>query len=249
MTWEPPKCLKNPVEDHSRVELVHRFFSGTGPTYDFIVSLCTLGFDRCWKQEILKRIPEGSNRILDQACGTGVLTFQIARKFPHARVIGVDLLEEYLTIAKEKARREHVQNVEFILGKAEDVLLRATFDCITSSYLAKYAQLERLTQNVKRMLRKGGLLIMHDFTYPSNQAFARLWEFYFQILRSVGRWKYPQWGTIYNDLPELLRETKWAPELIESLRENAYSDIRFKSLTFGSAAIVTAKNESALKNR
>ncbi len=249
MTMEPPKGMKNPMEDHSRVELVHRFFSGTGPTYDFIVNLCTLGFDRCWKKEILERIPKGSNRILDQACGTGILTFQIARKFPHSRVIGVDLLEEYLRIAKEKARREHVQNVEFILGKAEDVLLRETFDCITSSYLAKYAQLGSLTQNVRKMLRKRGVLIMHDFTYPSNQTFARLWEFYFQILRSVGRWKYPQWGTIYNDLPELLRETKWVPELIESLRKNAFSDIHLKSLTFGTAAIVTAMNGAPLKNR
>ncbi len=237
------------MEDNSRVELVHRFFSGTGPTYDFIVNLCTLGFDRCWKKEILERIPKGSIRIMDQACGTGILTFQIARNFPHSRVVGVDLLEEYLNIAQEKARREHVQNVEFILGKAEDVLLRESFDCITSSYLAKYARLGSLTQNVRRMLRRGGVLIMHDFTYPPNHAFARLWEFYFQILQSAGRWKYPQWGTIYNGLPELLRETKWVTELIDSLRENGFSDIRIRPLTFGTAAIVTAKNEFPIKNR
>jgi demethylmenaquinone methyltransferase/2-methoxy-6-polyprenyl-1,4-benzoquinol methylase len=229
------------MEGNSGVELVHPFFSGTGPTYDFMVNLCTLGFDRFWKEEILEKIPKGSIRILDQACGTGILTFKIARKFPRSRVIGVDLLEEYLSIAKEKARRQNVENVEFILGRAEEVLLHENFDCITSSYLAKYAKLGSLTRNVRKMLRSGGFLVMHDFTYPPNHAFALLWEFYFRILQSAGRWKYPQWRPILDGLPRLLRETKWVTELVRFLRENAFSDISMQSLTFGTSAIVTAK--------
>jgi len=231
------------MERNPRVELVHRFFSGTGPTYDFMVNLCTLGFDRCWKRKILERIPKGSIRILDQACGTGILTFQIARTFPHSRVIGVDLLEEYLSIAKEKARRQNFENVEFMLGSAEEVLLSEEFDCITSSYLAKYAKLGSLIRNARKMLRSGGVLIMHDFTYPPNPAFARLWEFYFQILQRVGSWKYPQWEAIFEGLPELLRGTKWVTELTTSLRENAFSEISFQSHTLCTSAIVIARKK------
>lgn len=229
------------MEENSRVELVHRFFSGTGASYDFMVSLCTLGFDRCWKQEILERIPKGSMRILDQACGTGILTFKIAQKFPRCRIVGVDLLEEYLNIAKEKARRLRLGNAEFILGKAEDILLREKFDCITSSYLAKYADLGTLIRNIREMLRNGGVLIMHDFTYPPNRTVGHLWKFYFQILQSAGRWTYPQWRSIFTGLPDVLRETKWPLELIRSLKENAFSDIDIHPLTLGTAAIVTAK--------
>jgi demethylmenaquinone methyltransferase/2-methoxy-6-polyprenyl-1,4-benzoquinol methylase len=180
---------------------------------------------------------------LDQACGTGILTFKIARKFPLSRVIGVDLLEEYLSIAKEKARRQNVENVEFILGRAEEVLFHEKFDCITSSYLAKYAKLGSLTRNVRKMLRSGGVLVMHDFTYPPNHAFARLWESYFRILQSAGRWKYPQWQAILDGLPRLLRETKWVTELVRFLRENVFSDISIQSLNFGTSAIVTAKKD------
>ena len=229
------------MEETSGVELVHRFFSGTGPTYDFMVNLCTLGFDRCWKKEILKRIPKGSIRVLDQACGTGILTFKIARSFPSSRVVGVDLLEEYLSIAKEKARRQSFRNVEFILGRAEEILSHEPFDCITSSYLAKYAALESLTRNAKRMLQSGGLLIMHDFTYPPNHAFARLWEFYFRILQGAGRWEYPKWRAIFDGLPRLLRETRWVTELVRFLRENTFSDISVRSLTLSTSAIVAAK--------
>lgn len=229
------------MEQNSKVELVHRFFSGTGPSYDFMVNLCTLGFDRWWKKEILEKIPEGSMRVLDQACGTGILTSKIAQKLPLCRVVGVDVLEEYLNIAKEKAQSLRLGNVAFILGKAEDVLLHQEFDCITSSYLAKYAELGDLIRNARKMLRTGGVLIMHDFTYPSNHAFACLWEFYFRILQGAGRWEYPKWRAIFDGLPRLLRETKWVTELVRFLRENTFSDINVRSLTLGTSAIVAAK--------
>lgn len=53
---------------------------------------------------ILDKVPKGSRQILDQACGTGILTFKIARKFPHCRVIGVDLQDEYISIARKKLK-------------------------------------------------------------------------------------------------------------------------------------------------
>jgi len=227
-----------------RIELVHRFFSGTGTTYDWIVNLCTLGADIWWKKRILEKIPKESTCILDQGCGTGILTFQIARKFPHGRVVGVELRDEYLDIAREKGKMLKFGNVEFILGRAEDVLLEENFDCVTSSYLAKYVELERLIRNLKKMLRNGGILVMHDFTYPRNRAVAGVWEFYFRLLQTAGDWKYPQWREVYHSLPGFLREANWVPELIRILRQNAFSEIHTRSLTFGTSAIVTARKAS-----
>ena len=229
------------MNGHPRIELVNRFFSGTGPTYDSIVNLCTLGLDRSWKKKILAKIPEGSVRIMDQACGTGILTFQIAHQFPRSRVTGVELREEYLNIAIEKARGQKISNVEFILGRAEDVLIEESLDCITSSYLAKYAELGSLVRNIRKMLGLGGVLIMHDFTYPPGYAFSRVWQVYFALLRKFGSWKYPQWKTVFYGLPALLRQTKWVDELVRVLRENSFADIGIQSLTLGTSTIVTAR--------
>ncbi len=229
------------MEGKEGTDLVHHFFSGTGTTYDQMVRLCTFGFDRWWKRKILERIPEGSSRVMDQACGTGILTFQIARKFPSGQVVGVDVQEEYLNIAEKKAKEVGIRNVQFILGRAEEVFIKKSFDCIASSYLAKYAETESLIQNIKSMLRKGGILVMHDFTYPSNRPFAKAWELYFRILQTVGSWKYPQWSAIFDGLPELLRKTPWVTESIRSLRENGFSDIALQPLTLGTSAIVTAR--------
>jgi len=220
--------------------LVHRFFSGTGHTYDYMVNCCTLGFDPWWKRKILAKIPPGPVRIIDQACGTGILTFKIAHKFPLCRVIGIELREEYLKIARQKAAASNLSNVEFILGRAEDVFLNESFDCITSSYLAKYVRLESLVHNAAKMLREKGLLVVHDFTYPAGRILGPLWEAYFKLLQMVGSRRFPQWKTIFYELPVLLRDTRWVTELVQTLQGNAFSDITLERLTLGTSTIVKA---------
>ena len=81
-------------EADPNLALVHRFFSGTGTTYDFIVNATTFGIDRRWKRIFIDQIPPSPARVLDLACGTGILTFGIARRYPNWRVVGVDLQDE-----------------------------------------------------------------------------------------------------------------------------------------------------------
>ncbi len=227
----------------TKLEVVDRFFSGTGFSYDQVAALCTCGFDRCWKKRIIAQIPARPGRIIDQACGTGILTFKIARRFPDCQIIGVELRNEYLDIARRKARTAGIRNVDFIPGRAEDVVLEGGCDCITSSYLAKYAELGSLIANAKKMLRPGGLIIMHDFTYPGNPIFLSFWRAYFQILRRLGAAIFPEWRTVFNELPAFLRQTRWVSESLSAMKDNGFSDITLESLTFGASAILTAKKQ------
>jgi demethylmenaquinone methyltransferase / 2-methoxy-6-polyprenyl-1,4-benzoquinol methylase len=228
--------------ERSGPETVRQFFTGTSLSYDHISNLCTFGADRWWKLRILDKIPAGSTCIMDQACGTGILSIKIARRFPHARVIGVDMTEEYLDVARKKAETRGVRNVQFLLGRAEDVDPGQPVDCITSSYLAKYADLELLVHGSRRMLKDGGTLIMHDFTYPRNRAFSILWEFYFTLLRTIGARVYPEWRAAFDGLPALLKQTVWVEQLQKLLQGSGFSDMTMESLTIGTSAIVTARS-------
>ena len=82
------------MADDSRLELVERFFRGTGSTYDLVVNVATFGIDRLWKRRIVSLIPPHAQRILDLACGTGISTAAIARRFPNARIVGVELRDD-----------------------------------------------------------------------------------------------------------------------------------------------------------
>ncbi len=224
----------------SKLDVVERFFSGTGCSYDRVAVVCTCGFDRAWKKRIIAAIPAQSLRILDQACGTGILTLAIARAFPGCRVTGVELRDEYLDIARGKARSAGIANVDFLLGRAEDVTVDEC-DCITSSYLAKYAELGPLIANAARMLRPGGVIIMHDFTCPERPLFRTVWHLYFRLLQTVGGRIWPEWRTVFHELPQFIRESTWLSDTLAALRDNGFRDITSESLTFGAATIVTAR--------
>lgn len=233
MTTEQP--------DDARLELVERFFDGTGKSYDFMVNVATFGIDRWWKRRIVDLIPPRPERVLDLACGTGISTLAIHDRFPDCQVVGVELRDEYLAIAREKLRRRQIHDVELVLSRAEDYRSDRRFDCISSSYLAKYADLSRLIPNASEMLKPGGLFLMHDFTYPPRPALVRLWRLYFKTLQVVGGPLFPAWREIYRDLPGLIERTRWVEHLQTTLREHGFEDIQREDLTLYGSAIVTAR--------
>ncbi len=52
-------------------------------------------------------------RILDYGCGSGSSTMALARLFPHAELVGVDFVEEFLAIARSRAAHYGVERAEF----------------------------------------------------------------------------------------------------------------------------------------
>lgn len=225
----------------SRLALVERFFEGTGRSYDFMVNAATFGIDRLWKRRIVQLIPPQSRRVADLACGTGISTLAIARRLPDCQVVGVELRDEYLAIAREKVRRHGPANVEWVLSRAEDYRSQAPFDCISSSYLAKYADLPQLVSNAWDMLEPGGLFLMHDFTYPPKPWLVYLWRLYFKALQRLGGPFFPAWREIYHGLPKLIEQTRWLEELPAALRARGFADIRRQDLTLYGSAIITAR--------
>lgn len=229
--------------DHpdEKLALVNRFFSGTGRSYDFMVNFATLGIDRRWKRRIVALMPDQPERILDFACGTGISTRVIAKRYPQCQVIGVELRQEYLDIAREKTRQLGINNIEWVLSRAEDYYSEIPFDCVSSSYLAKYAELARLTRNCRGMLKDGGMLLMHDFTFPIKSYLVTIWRLYFKILQLAGAPLFPSWRNIFYELPQLIEETQWVSELKSLLDMNGFYDIRVEYLTLYGSAIVTAR--------
>jgi demethylmenaquinone methyltransferase / 2-methoxy-6-polyprenyl-1,4-benzoquinol methylase len=223
-----------------RLNLVERFFSGTGPSYDAVVHYATFGIDGRWKQHILSQIPANATRILDLACGTGILSVEIARRFPAAEVIGVELREEYLALAREKQLAAGIENVSFHLSRAEDFSSDRPFDCVVSSYLAKYADLPRFATAAASWLKPEGTFIAHDFTLPPGRLLRGLFRLYFFLLQTIGAPLLPTWREIFYGLPRLIEQTRWVQELPEELQKNRFQKVRLQYLTLYGSALLTA---------
>jgi len=236
----PPPSPSDP-----RLDLVERFFRGTGSTYDFMVHAATFGIDRLWKRRMGRVVHErvGMPRaILDLACGTGLSTFAFARAFPNCRILGVELRDEYLQRARAKRERGRYPKVEFVLSRAETFETTERFDVVSGSYLAKYADLPLLVERSREWLVPGGLFMMHDFTLPPHPAVLAVWRGYFWVLQTIGSRLFSSWKAIYEGLPELIERTRWTSELTALLRERGFQDVTCEWLTLWGSSIITARS-------
>ena len=60
------------------------------------------------------------SNVFDVYCGTGTISLSLASHCKH--VIGIEIVPQAIDNARENAIRNHFQNTEFIVGKAEDCL-------------------------------------------------------------------------------------------------------------------------------
>ena len=222
------------MKTQSAKELVPRFFEKTAHTYDKIVNLTTFGKDKYWKKEIIKKVPNCTS-VLDLACGTGILTFQIAKKLPDAKILGVDITESYLEIARKKLK--HYQKISFLCQDAEKLNLGQKFDCITSSYIPKYCNAEALIKMCLNHLNPGGKIILHDFTCPKNKIVRSLWNLYFVVLHLAG-YLLPNWEDVFVELPKLIRETRWLDDYEDTMKKYGLQ-VDKQSLTLYTSSILT----------
>ena len=92
-------------------------FDGIAGSYDRLNDLMTAGLHHRWRElaVMVAQVGPGCSA-LDVCCGTGDLAFALRRAIgPEGRVVGVDVSEEMLDVAREKCGRNQLY-VEFMQG-------------------------------------------------------------------------------------------------------------------------------------
>ena len=121
------------------------------------------------------KLPEGGIG-LDIGCGSGALTIAVAKRNPHAKMVGCDRWGmEYASFSKrlceENAKAENVQNTEFKNGDATKLPFEnESFDCVTSNYVYHNipGEKQKWLLETLRVLKKGGTFAIHDIMSPSR---------------------------------------------------------------------------------
>ena len=146
---------------------------------------------------------------LDVGCGGGDATLELARRVaPRGRVVGVDIDEMKLEIARGEAAEQGVRNVEFRLSDVRDGSALGTFDVVYARFLLTHlSDPASVVTAFYTHLRPGGRIGLEDidfsgyFTYPESKAFRRYHELY--CLTVAQRGGDPNIGP---RLPELLKQ-------------------------------------------
>jgi len=94
------------------------------------------------------------DKVLDVACGTGVVSKEIMRHIEDGFLIGIDLSRTALTIAKKSIKKP---NAEFLEMDAEHMTLNTIFDRVLCQYaLMFFPDVQRVLKSIKKILKKGG---------------------------------------------------------------------------------------------
>ena len=108
------------------------------------------------------------SRLLDVATGTGAQAFAFAGKV--REVVGIDLSEEMLRVARRKNR---FPNVRFQQGDAADCQFEdESFDASCVSFALHEMPMsirERAVREMVRVTQRGGLIIVVDYGLPRNR--------------------------------------------------------------------------------
>lgn len=111
--------------------------------------------------------PRGLSRVVDMGCGFGKSTVPLARAFPRAEVIGVDVSGPCLELAAADAAKDKVPNVRFRQADARDTRLPGeSFDLVTSTMLLHELpgeSVDAALAETRRLLAPGGVSIHLDF--------------------------------------------------------------------------------------
>ena len=175
-------------------ELNEQLFSVVAPRYDAVTRLLSLNRDRVWKTRMVDALPPMISPVcLDLACGTGDITIRLAAKYPHGRIIGIDLTAAMLERARARCPAPHVQFQRGDMGRTG--LETGSVDIVTGGYaLRNAADLRELLSEVHRVLKPGGIGSFLDFSKPHDRSLQRAEAL---LLKSWGG----MWGCILHGNP------------------------------------------------
>ena len=77
---------------------------------------------------------DGAATILDVGCGPGILTTYYARRYPRARVTGIDRSPVCIAEARRKSDALHLKNVRFECSDLGAAPLDDSYDCIVATH-------------------------------------------------------------------------------------------------------------------
>jgi demethylmenaquinone methyltransferase / 2-methoxy-6-polyprenyl-1,4-benzoquinol methylase len=219
---------------------VRKLFDAIAYRYDLLNHLLSGGVDFYWRRAAIERLQDlRPERILDVATGTG--DFAIAAMRLHPReIIGVDIAPNMLALGRRKIARRRMDTVISLRdGEAEQLPFgEQQFDAAIVAFGARNFENLRLgLQEMFRVLRPGGRIVVLEFSRPRRPPFRHIYLFYFKrILPVVGRLISGN-TEAYTYLPDTVMRFPEGEEFLTILSNVGFTGLRETRLSFGIATI------------
>jgi len=167
---------------------VRSMFSRIAGIYDLLNSVLSLGVDRRWRRQAVRRAGDISRAVVvDVCCGTGDLSVEFARG--GAQVIGVDFTREMVARAPGKLNGKD-ESATFVHGDALHLPVPdGACDVASVAFgIRNVADPDVGLRELHRVLRPTGKVLVLEFTTPPGRVLGWLYRIYFtKVLPLIGR--------------------------------------------------------------
>ena len=239
----PQEHVKPYSNNGRKAEQVERMFDHIAPAYDRLNHTLSLGIDRRWRKHAIKWLkPFRPQQIMDVATGTGDFAILACRMLKPQLLIGTDISEGMMQIGREKVKEAGLEDsISFQREDCEALSFpEATFDAVTVAFgIRNFEHLDRGLQEMCRVLRKGGHLVILELSTPSRFPMKQFYQIYSKLIPLVGR-LISHDNNAYTYLPESIRAFPQGEVMQESIRRAGFSEVKFRRLTFGVCTLYMA---------
>lgn len=229
------------VNVEEKAKHVGGVFSSVASSYDVMNDAMSLGMHRLWKR-ILVEIAgiKEHDVVLDIAAGTGDIAKLISKQFPSTEIYVSDINNEMLSVGRERSIDEGFSNNTFFCQLSGEAIpfKDNTFDVITLGFgLRNFTDKPEGLKEIKRCLKKGGRLLVLEFSKPNNPLFSKVYDWYsFNILPKLGA-VLANDSDSYKYLAESIRMHPDQDALKNMVIESGFDDCKFYNLLNGIVAI------------
>jgi demethylmenaquinone methyltransferase/2-methoxy-6-polyprenyl-1,4-benzoquinol methylase len=178
---------------------VAEMFDHIARRYDFLNRFLSGGADRYWRRKAVRELePFHPKTILDVATGTGDLAVLMARRLRPEKITGIDISEGMLGLGRQKIAKLRLNlPVSLQAGDSEAINCPgASFDAVTVAFgVRNFQNLEKGLQEMHRVLKPGGKLLILEFSKPRKGPFPALYKVYLRYIA-------PRIGSIVSGDPD-----------------------------------------------
>jgi len=235
------------AEMEARGRPLQKMFNRVPKHYDFLNRLLTLRLDEYWRKKAVDRILlEQPERVMDLGTGTGDMAVRVARKDHAIQVVGYDFSASMLEVAREKALKAGLGNVDFIEGDAASMPFEKDhFDVVGISFAFrnitfKNPYTEQYLRETLRTLKPGGKFVIVESSQPRSKLMRSLFHFYLHHVVSGIGGRISRSKGAYHYLAYSARNFYTRDELTRLLEKHGFTGIGHRPMLFGAAAVTVA---------
>jgi len=214
-------------------------FSDVAQRYDRVSRALTAGLDNVWRT---RAVEEASGyrraKVLDIATGTGTVAIMLARRYDNYDITGIDVNREMLSVARKKSER--LGNINYLEGDVESLKLPTnSYDIVIAAFaLGEFEDLDRALEQMHRVLKRNGKLILLDINKSRSHTLSWLMHFYrfFSLnLALDSRMRREVESYVNSSAAEADKEL-----VLQLLKLRGFRNLKSKELSFRAVFVITA---------